>query len=571
MYLTKIFAGKIMGKIISAVKGFFKQWNKPEGDNYVASKEIIAYSVGGMGVFFIASIANNITLSSACLLIGAVYKISPTVIITLANVNTIVTLLVQPLKSWLIDNTPGKQGKARPWLLWLGGPTALFMSLIAYIPNTWSVDVKAVLVGVIFIFMNFCYQFYYGMYIQLSQLMTPNTNERAKIISLSSIIYSMAPTITGVIFPLIAAQFGENGTGWYSQNFYRVIAPVMTIFGYGLSLIAYFFTKERIVVAKRYEQKVKFADGFSKILKNKYLWIANIGVMLAVVRGSITTVMGWEYVYVLQNDNIYSVMSLIMGTASLFGMALGPIMMKKIGKKNTVILANAIFAGASMITLLFVNNFALFSVGIYLCYFSAAVQIITSPAMNGDALDYQQWKTGDRLEGFAGNFAIITSIVALGTNYIMPFVNEYFGLVTDYNVLYDTSVRLPMFRVLSVISLIGSVLFIIPYLFWDLSDEKHKKIIEDLKERARAQNIEDGYADASILYSDEKLEADENIYEENSEELVQKQAEVLKTLERGGEIVDDTLTDDNQETAKSDNAFEDGKSDKLKEDDKEVK
>lgn len=529
-----------MGKIVSAVKGFFKQWNKPEGDNYVASKEIIAYSVGGMGVFFIAAIANNITLSSACLLLGAVYKISPTVIITLANVNTIVTLLVQPLKSWLIDNTPGKQGKARPWLLWLGGPTAFFMSIIAYIPNSYSVNVKAVLVGIIFIFMNFCYQFYYGMYIQLSQLMTPNTNERAKIISLSSIIYSMAPTIAGVIFPLIAAQFGENGTGWYSQNFYRVIAPVMTITGYGLSLIAYFFTKERIVVSKRYEQKVKFADGFSKILKNKYLWIANIGVMLTGVRNTITSVMGWEYVYVLQNDNIYSVMTLIMGTASLFGMALGPVMMKKLGKKNTVIFANIIFAAASIITLLFVNNFALFSVGIYICYFSAAVQIITTPAMNGDALDYQQWKTGDRLDGFAGNFAIITSIVALGTNYIMPFINEYYGLMSDYNVLYDTSVRLPMFRALSIVSFIASLLFILPYAFWDLSDEKHRKIIEDLKERARAQNIEDGYADASILYSDEKLDADENVYEEDSDALVTKQAEILKTLEEGGEIQDES-------------------------------
>lgn len=563
-----------MGKIISAVKGFFRQWNKPEGDNYVASKEIIAYSVGGMGVFFIASIANNITLSSTCLLLGAVYRISPTIIITLANVNTIVTLLVQPLKSWLIDNTPGKQGKARPWLLWLGGPTAFFMSIIAYIPNNWSVNVKAVLVGVIFIFMNFCYQFYYGMYIQLSQLMTPNTNERAKIISLSSIIYSMAPTIAGVIFPLIAAQFGENGTGWYSQNFYRVIAPVITFLGYGLSLIAYFFTKERIVVSKRFEQKVKFKDGFKKIIKNKYLWIMNIGVMATVPRLAITSVMGWEYVYVLQNDNVYSVMTLIVGTASLFGMALGPIMMKKLGKRNTVILSNVIFALACIITFIFVNNFILFTLGIYICNWALAVYIITNPAMNGDALDYQQWKTGDRLDGFAGNFTIITSIVALGTNYITPFINEYFGLVNDYNVLYDDAVRLPMFRALSIVSMIGAIIFIIPHIFWDLSDEKHKKIIEDLKERARAQNIEDGYADASILYSDEKLEADENVYDENSDELIQKQSETLKELREFGEVKDDAAlgAEDKEKDDEENKSDSDGNAQRSEgEDDKEVK
>lgn len=521
-----------MGKLFGAVKSFFVHWRKPAPDSYVASKEIVAYSVGGMGVQFVAAVAGNITLAATCLLLGSVYGISPTIIITLANINTIVTLLVQPLKSWLIDNTPGKKGKARPWLLWMGAPSVFFISIMAYIPNNWTEDTKAVIVGVLYIFMNFVYQFYLGMYTQLSQLLTPNTKERAKIISISSIVYSMAPTITGVVFPLIANLFGENGTGWYSQNFYRVIFPLFSIFGYGLSLIAYFFTKERIVVSKRYEQKVKFKDGFVKILKNKYLWIINIGTMLAVLRAAITSIMTWQYVYVLQNNEIYAVMTLIMGTASFVGMALGPMMMNKLGKKNTVILVNLVFAAASVLAYIFVNNFAVFSIAIYLCYWSAAVQIITGPAMGADAMDYQQWKTGDRLEGFAGNFTIIVSIVALGTNYIIPTINEYYGLINDYNVLYDTAIRIPMFRALAVVSIIGSLAYAIPFIFWDLSDKKHRQIIEDLKERARQQNESDGYADASVLSSDEHLEVDEDVYEENSHE---------------ASNVSDNNTDENQE------------------------
>ena len=43
----------------------------------------------------------------------------------------------------------------------------------------------------------------------------------------------------------------------------------------------------------------------------------------------------------------------------------------------------------------------------------------------------------------------------------------------------------------------------IPYLFWDLSEKKHRAIIEDLKLRAERQNVSDGYTDASILSSGE--------------------------------------------------------------------
>lgn len=493
---------QILNKAGEVVKDFFRYWNKPSEGNYVANKETIAYSVGGMGVQFIAAIAGQILLQANCLLIGTVYGLKPTDLALLLMINTIFSIVIQPLKSWIIDNTPGNKGKARPWILWLGPPCAILMSLTAYIPLSWSKQTILICVGVLFILMNFIYQFYLGMYTQLVQLLTPNTNERAKIISISSIIYSMAPTITGAIFPLIAKGFD---LGQVDQNFYKVIFPLFSFIGCGLGFFAYFGTKERIIVPRRQVQKVKFVDGFVKICKNRYFWINNVATWFAFARGAVTACMMWAYVYMLQNEVIQSVASLVMGTASLVGMVMGPFIIKKTGKKNTVLITDAAI-GISMVPLIFYNdNFYVFAAACYIAFWGSAVQIITAPAMSADALDYQQWRTGDRLEGFSQNFAIINSLVAMGTNYIIPFINEYYGLINDYDVLYDEAIRSPMLSALAVLAVIGAVLHGIPYLFWNMTEKDQERMIEDLKRRAHEQNVLDGCAGESLLSSHEHL------------------------------------------------------------------
>lgn len=496
-----------MGKLIGIVKNFFRHWNKPGEGRYVANKEIMAYSIGGMGVMFVAAIVGQIALSTSCLLLGSIYGMTPTELTVLLTINTIFTIVSQPLKSYWIDQAgaKGKGGKARPFILWLGFPSAILCSLMAFVQPNWSHSLVMVLVGIVFVLMNFIYQFYYGMYIQLSQLMSPNTTERADIISISSIIYSMAPTITGFFFPLIAKLFP---LGQLDQRFYQVIFPVFGILGAALALLSYFGTKERVVVAKEYKTKIKFTDGVRKIAHNRYFWIINISGWFAFARAGLTGLMTWGYIYILQNEVTQSFVTLIMGTASLVGMGLAPLLCRLLGKKNTVILTNAIFAVCAGVFMIFPDSFIGLSIVMYVAFWAVAVQIITAPAMNADALDYQQWMTGDRMEGFAGNFAILGAIVAIGTNFIIPAINESYGLIDNYDFLYDPSLRAPMYRILALVACIGSILYILPFFFWDLTEKKHAQIIEDLKERAKAQNEADGYADAAVLSSGEILEAE---------------------------------------------------------------
>ena len=114
-----------------------------------------------------------------------------------------------------------------------------------------------------------------------------------------------------------------------------------------------------------------------------------------------------------------------------------------------------------------------------------AVSIIYLPAMKADMMDYQQYKTGDRLEGFIEQGGVlIGSIVALATGYVFPLIFKSYGLTNNYDDLYNAAFRTPLVRISIICAIAGTILSLIPFLFYDLSEAKRKNMITALKLRA---------------------------------------------------------------------------------------
>lgn len=87
-----------------------------------------------------------------------------------------------------------------------------------------------------------------------NRVVTPNARERAYVMSVSQIIYSLAPTITGLITPTIAAiTFGIDNI-WT----YRIIYPPFTIIGVVILLIFFPKLNERIILPKRGVEYVRY-------------------------------------------------------------------------------------------------------------------------------------------------------------------------------------------------------------------------------------------------------------------------------------------------------------------------
>jgi hypothetical protein len=98
--------------------------------------------------------------------------------------------------------------------------------------------------------------------------------------------------------------------------------------------------------------------------------------------------------------------------------------------------------------------------------------------------DYHQWKTGVRVDGLFGPLGLIGTFIGFGTGLVLPAIYEHMGLKEDYNVLYDDTMRNNLFDVLIIASIVGAILNLIPYLFYDLTEEKHRGYVNVLKIRA---------------------------------------------------------------------------------------
>ena len=104
----------ISNKIKKRFKTINSNWKTAPQGSYVPYKEIVAYSVGGTGVYFIISLVGMISLSASSMLVGASIGIKAMDLQTMNVITTLIMLLIAPTRAMLFDNTKSKMGKFRP-------------------------------------------------------------------------------------------------------------------------------------------------------------------------------------------------------------------------------------------------------------------------------------------------------------------------------------------------------------------------------------------------------------------------------------------------------------------------
>lgn len=518
-----------MNRAISKVKGVVssvkEHWNTPPEGRYVPYKEILSYSVGGIGVKFLVYTIYDIGLSATSLLAGAALGLKNGDLVKLSIIATIIGIFLGPIRGLIIDNTRSSKGKFRPYLLYTGIPSATITAVFALLPfETMSYNRRLYSLFITYMLLQLCYPFYDQAYSTLVQVMSPNSTERADIITVSTFIYSLAPTIKGFVVPLIAGFTG----GLDNIDAYRIIMPVFGIGGALIGIFSYTGTKERIIVSKDYVPKVPFFKGIVAGIQNKYQWAKSINswfILLASGVGNITT---WYFYYGIKEmlnlttakqGALNGTLMTILGAAATPAMFLAPILIRKMGKRNLVIFY-LVFNTLCMAGMyLFIENIWVLFAFVWLRGFFAAFPLITDGAINADILDYQQYKTGDRLEGLMGQFVgIIGTFISMGITYFLQTIvmQNHFGLVDNYDDLYQSAFREPLSKGMIIIGIAGYLLSLVPFVtMYTLTEEEHDAHITILKIRAA---LEDYATDA---LSDGELEAAKTSYAEAIEEYKQ--------------------------------------------------
>lgn len=519
---------KISGeKIKQTVSSIKEHWSTPPDGRYIPYKEILSYSVGGIGVKFVIYTVWYISLSATSLLAGSALGLKNGDLVKLNMIATIIGLFLGPIRGLIIDNTRSSKGKFRPYLLYTGIPSAILLTVFAFLPfETMTYNQKLWSLFISYMLLQLCYPFYDQAYTTLVQVMSPNSTERADVITVSTFIYSLAPTIMGFFVPLIAGFTG----GLEHINAYRVIMPALGIGGALIGLFSYFGTKERIIVSKDYTPKVPFFKGIGAGIANKYQWARSLTSWCILFQAGVGNVTTWYFYYGIkdvlnlsteQQGVLNGTLMTILGAAATPAMLLSPLLIRKLGKRNMYIF----YILGNVITLvgmyLFIEQIWVLYAFIWIRGFFNTFPLIADSAMSADVLDYQQYKSGDRLEGLMGQFVgTIGVFVSMGITYFTQTIvmQNHFGLVDNYDDLYKASFREPLSKGMIVIALVGFVLALIPFItMYTLTEEQHDSHIKVLKIRAALEDyatdsLSEGQLDeAKKIYADSVNEYNECI------------------------------------------------------------
>ena len=486
--------------VVKLVSGVFKDvtshWKRPAEGNFVSYKEIVNLGLGGMGNNFTMVLVGYMGLNAGNTLLGSTIGIRPLHLQYMLTVQTILNVLFFFVRAHIVDNTRTKWGRFRPYIAFMGIPLAIMSVIFVFLPfQTMAYNDKLICVFVFAITISMIQPLFTDTYTEIQTVITPNSEERAKVISINSIIFSAAPTITGLFVPILS-----NLTGGYTNiNTYRYVLAPVTLLGLGLNFFTAIGCKERVVTSSSYVQKVGIIEGTFMILKNKHWWIRQIASLIGFLESATGVFFGWIYIYGVQDMTSYGLLNTVMGTASGIAMAITPFLLKTLGNRKLLIyhnLLNIVF----LIILMFTFKVPLLMfIIMYMNSLVNALSLVYNQVMHSEVKDYQQYICGYRMDFVFGLAGMVTMPITLLSGYVIPYVYEYFGLTTNYDILFDPNVRNSLFSVLCILAIVGAVLNLVPFFFYSMSKEKHQNIVRVLRYRALFDDFETGSFNADII------------------------------------------------------------------------
>lgn len=553
---------------ISKVKTY---WKTPPLGNYMNYKEIASLAGGGIGFKAIITCVEGMILSVGNNLIGNVIGIPPTQLYVIYILGVLASFPLTALRANIIDNTRNKKGKYRPYLMSMGIPTALLGIGFVWMPYEYmSLTLKCIVVLLFNIGFQFFYMFFYEVYTNYVVVLSPNSQERANVSSIKAVADSLAPSIVNAVIPILGKIIAGTDT-LNDIRIYRFSYPPIIIIGMLLGIVAYVNVEEKIVQAKTHVVQIRFTDAFRAVAKNKYFWIISLAGWLGFLEGAYGNILWWLYNYQKAcGAGSYALITTIYGNASFWGMILAPFMIKRFGKRNVLVvtnLFNIIFIAAMYPTIRYVNPGAVIWVVLICLFFNGVVGSfahILTPALNGDIRDYQQYVTGERIDGMFSAVGLIGTVITLLTSSVLPTLYERGGINDDaakalftsekisellgtgviteekaadllagnfnaYDVLYDIDIFHHIIGILIVASVIGAAMNVIPYFFYDLSEIKQQAMIKVLKIRAMFEDYGNG-----VLQDEALVEAIDIIEEAKAlENADKKDLKIFKEAVKG--------------------------------------
>lgn len=372
----------------------------------------LAYGMGDVGCNFSWMFVGNFLM----IFYTDVFGIGMGAVATLMLLSRFWDAINDPIIGTLTDKTHTRWGRFRPWLLFGAPITAIVLMLTFWAHPEWSQTSKIIYMSVTYCILVLGYTCVNLPYGTLCGAMTQDIDERASLNTSRSVSAMIAIGVINIItVPLIELLGGDD-----KKMGYLAVAVL-----YGLIFAAchlFCFKNTRETVQPPMRQKLGLKVQLKAAMKNRPYLLALLGQLLFgfILYGRNADLL-YYFTYVEGAASLFSFYSLAIIVPSIIGAACFPVVFRLTGNKGWTAAFFSLFTGLTMICLYF---FSPCTDPVWFYTFAALSQFFFSGfntaiyAIIPDCVEYGEWKTGIRNDGFQYSFVSLGNKIgmALGTS-----------------------------------------------------------------------------------------------------------------------------------------------------------
>ncbi|MDR2119180.1 MAG: MFS transporter [Tannerellaceae bacterium] len=438
--------------------------------------ERIAFGSGDMAQNFIYQTVTTYLL----FFYTNVYGLNPAIAAAMFLGVRIIDAVWDPIVGAIVDMHSTRFGKYRGWLLLMAVPLTALMIACFIVPDIGETG-KTVYACVTYVALSMIYTMVNVPFGALNAALTRDQHEVTVLTTTRMWLVNVAQVaITYGVPTLVIAWSGTMDSpaarsGWlYTVVLYGLI-------GLGALLFSFAGVKERVVLSKEAQSKVRFSDLFTEVVRNRPLRVVSYMFITAFAIMAITNSAATYFVkYNLGDEHLVGYFNVISALPALFILPFMPWMRRKLGKKGLLYLSLGIsflgFAGlfvlpAAQVRLIFVFQF-IRSVG-----FGVVGAFIWS--LIPEAITYGEWQTGKRISGIANALTgfFFKFGLALG-----GFVPGFVLSITGFNPASDVQSGEALFGIRLLLAALPALLVLLLAFIVSRYDLTDSQLVEYAKE-----------------------------------------------------------------------------------------
>ncbi|MDR1406785.1 MAG: MFS transporter [Tannerella sp.] len=372
----------------SGMKGFYK----------LSWLERIAFGSGDMAQNFIYQTVTTYLL----FFYTNVYGLEPAIAAAMFFGVRIIDAIWDPIVGALIDMRTTRFGKYRGWLLIMALPLTVLMIACFIVPDFGRTG-KIVYACTTYVALSIVYTTVNVPFGALNAALTRDQHEVTILTTTRMWLVNVAQVAITYGVPVLVIAFAGTMDTPEARGGWLLTIIIYGVAGLAALLFSFAGVRERVVISREEQAKVKFTDLFTEVVRNKPLRVVSFMFITAFAIMAISNSASTYFVkYNLGNENLIAYYNVISALPALVILPFMPMLRKKLGKKGLLYLSLVIsfvgFAGlfvlpADRVVMIFVFQ-AIRSIG-----FGVTGAFIWS--LIPEAISYGEWLTGKRISGIA--------------------------------------------------------------------------------------------------------------------------------------------------------------------------